>query len=209
VAPAEQRTPRETTTDFTDQNKILTTAARLFRNKGYHGTSMHDIADKVGILKGSLYHHIDSKEQLLLILLRASVQDVLQAVRKAARGGSTPRERLYRVIKAELETMAKHQDEILIWLTERGRMRDTLAEITTHARAVDEVLRSIIQEGIKTGIWHKSSYPLGYQAIQGMITSFASWYRPRGTLSVAEIADRFTIFADGILSTIPKANRPR
>jgi AcrR family transcriptional regulator len=161
---------------------------------------MQDIADEVGILKGSLYHHINSKEELLLMLLRASVDDVLQSVRTAARAGTNPREKLRNVIRAELAAMARHQDEILIWLMERDRMRDTLSDIGSRAHSVDQVLQRIIQEGINAGVWQKSKYPVSFYAIRGMITAFPAWYKATGPLSIETIADEFSKYIERILS---------
>ncbi|HKY51602.1 MAG TPA: helix-turn-helix domain-containing protein, partial [Candidatus Limnocylindria bacterium] len=56
---------------------MLSAAARIFREKGYHGTSVRDIAEAVGLLKGSLYHYIRSKEQLLARLFEGSLGDTI------------------------------------------------------------------------------------------------------------------------------------
>lgn len=199
MAKLNQKRSNEETIGFTDIERILVVAARLFRANGYHGTSMQDIANEVGILKGSLYHHIESKEKLLLILLHASVDDVLNSMKVAEKSVTKPREKLRRVIRAELAAMARHQDEILIWLAERGRMGKTLSEITTLANAADQVLRRIVQEGISAGIWRKTSYPIGFYAIRGIITSFPQWYKASGPLSIEAIADEFGDYAERIL----------
>jgi TetR/AcrR family transcriptional regulator, cholesterol catabolism regulator len=185
--------------NFTDIDKILATAARLFRERGYDGTSMQDIASEVGILKGSLYYHIKGKEELLLMLLRLSVEDVLTSIQTAARAGNNPREKLRDVIRAELLAMARHQDEIVIALNERGRMRHILKEINRRANAADQVLRDIIEDGIRDGMWQGSNYPLSFFAIRGIIIAFPHWYKPAGPLAVEAIAEEFGKFAERIL----------
>jgi TetR/AcrR family transcriptional regulator, cholesterol catabolism regulator len=200
MAKLNRKKPNEETTSVTDIEKILVTAARLFRESGYHGTSMQDIANEVGILKGSLYHHIESKEELLLILLRASVDDVLATMKAAEKAATGPREKLRHVIRAELAAMAKHQDEILIWLAERGHMNKMLSEITRRANAADQVLRRIVQEGISAGIWREARYPIAFYAIRGIIISFPQWYKASGPLSVETIADQFGDYAERILN---------
>jgi TetR/AcrR family transcriptional regulator, cholesterol catabolism regulator len=191
-----------------NQEAIMTAAIRLFRSKGYHATSMQDIADEVGLLKGSLYHHIDSKEALMLAVLRRSVRDVLHSVKLAAAGDGTARQRLSAAIKAEIEAMAKHQDEILIWFAERGRLTGAFAEVEVEANAVDEVLFKIIQQGIREGIWSARTHRLAARAIFGMMVFFPTWYREGGHLSAAYIAEQFYLYADRILSTDAATSAP-
>src|SRR5438309_10599210 len=75
--------------DSTREGEILTAAARIFREKGYHGTSVQDIAEAVGLLKGSLYHYIRSKEQLLARLFEGSLGGTIDELETiAARSGS-------------------------------------------------------------------------------------------------------------------------
>lgn len=183
-----------------DESTILSAAIKLFRGKGYHATSMQDIADDVGLLKGSLYHHIDGKESLLLAVLLRSVRDVSQAVKVAASAENMAREKLRAAIEAEIKTMAAHQDEILIWIAERGWLTGSLAKIEIEARAVDDILFRIVEQGVKEGIWSKKNHALATRAILGMIASFPAWYRPGGPLSPTDISEQFYQYADRILS---------
>lgn len=188
-----------------DRQKILNSAVRLFRERGYHATSMQDIADDVGILKGSLYHHIRSKEELLIEALVASVTDVLGVVTQVADSSMPPREKLRRMIEAELAAMARHQDEIMIWLAERRRMRGVLNDVADTARAADDVLSAILAEGAKAGAWPDDDLPVLYQAIRGMLVWFPSWYRP-GTDDVDHVARRFGDYAEAMVDN--HAGRP-
>jgi len=79
--------------DSTREGEILTAAARIFREKGYHGTSVQDIAEAVGLLKGSLYHYIRSKEQLLARLFEGALEDTIRDLESIAhrREGATER----------------------------------------------------------------------------------------------------------------------
>jgi len=181
-----------------DRRQIIDSTVKLFLERGYHATTMQDIAEEVGILKGSLYHHIESKEEVLIEMLLGSVSDVLDAVTAVASEPGTAPERLRRVVKAETNAMARHLDEIAIWLTERRGMRQVLAAVDTKAKAVDEVILDILRDGAASGDWPEDSVLFAYQAIRGILTWFPTWYRPSGRLSLDEIAERFADYAEAI-----------
>lgn len=202
---AKRKTSKSKSAAPIDENAILAAAIKLFRSKGYHATSMQDIADEVGLLKGSLYHHIDSKESLMLAVLRRSVRDVSAAVETAVAGQATARMKLRAAIAAEIEAMAKHQDEILIWVSERGRLPSGFAKIEVEAKAVDDILFKIVQQGVKEKIWVNNSHSVVTRAVLGMIISFPAWYRAGGPLSAQEIAEQFYQLADRMLSTDMRA----
>jgi AcrR family transcriptional regulator len=181
-----------------DRQQIIRSTVGLFLERGYHATTMQDIAEEVGILKGSLYHHIRSKEEVLVEMLLASVGDVLDAVTEVVAPAAPAPERLRRVIKAETVAMARHQEEIAIWLSERRGMRDVLAEVDVKAKAVDQVILRVLREGAAAGDWAEEDVPVAYQAIRGMLTWFPAWFRPDGRIKLDEIAERFADYAEAI-----------
>jgi len=175
-------------------------ALKLFRQNGFHGTSMQDIAEAVGILKGSLYHHIENKDQLLSEVLEDYVAQVHHRVREVFKSRLPPRAKLSRMIMVELEVMAAHQDAIVVWSGERGHLGNKLATLEERTRAVDDMLRSVVRAGVKAEIWSEVNERMACQAILGMLAYFSAWYRPNGTLSVQEIAESFASYANRILT---------
>ena len=72
---------------------IVSAAAKVFRTKGYHAATVRDIADEVGILKGSLYHHFDSKEELLYLVVKEPIAQMYRTISEiAAADGTADRE---------------------------------------------------------------------------------------------------------------------
>jgi TetR/AcrR family transcriptional regulator, cholesterol catabolism regulator len=65
------------------QDDIIAAAARVFRDKSYHAATVQDIADEVGILKGSLYHHVQSKEELLYLVVKEPIARLYQTVERS------------------------------------------------------------------------------------------------------------------------------
>ncbi len=197
LVKAERKTKGQQTVG---RDLIHAKALKLFRQNGFHGTSMQDIAEAVGILKGSLYHHIENKDQLLSEVLEDYVAQVHDRVREVFKSKLTPRAKLSRMIMVELEVMAAHQDAIVVWSGERGHLGNKLATLEERTRAVDDMLRSVVRAGVKAGTWSEVNERMACQAILGMLAYFSAWYRPNGEMSVQDIGESFASYADRILT---------
>lgn len=182
-----------------DRDAILSAARQLFRQKGYHATTMQDIADSFGLQRGSLYHHISSKEELLIEICEASVDDILLSAEVIAASASPPAEKLKMYILVALQTVARRQDEMIIWLNEWRRMPSLLAKIIVKARKADRILSQIIEDGYRDNSWPCKEPQLAYQAIRSMIAWFPHWFKPDGNQSVTMIANVFVGFALSVL----------
>jgi AcrR family transcriptional regulator len=112
--------------------QLLDAAARLFREQGFHATSMRDIAKAVGMLSGSIYYHFDSKEDLLLAVYQEGERRVAEAVDAAVAAETEPWRRLEAASAAHLRALIAHRDysQVMIQTSPReaggaeGRIRD-------------------------------------------------------------------------------------
>ena len=90
--------------------QLLDAAARLFSERGYHATSIRDIAKEVGMLSGSIYYHFQSKEEMLLAVYEEGKRRVADAVDTAAAAETEPWTRLQACCAAHLEALIVHRD---------------------------------------------------------------------------------------------------
>jgi TetR/AcrR family transcriptional regulator, cholesterol catabolism regulator len=90
--------------------QLLDAAARLFRERGFHATSMRDIAKAVGMLSGSIYYHFDSKEEMLLAVYEEGERRVADAVDAAVALETDPWARLEAASAAHLRVLIAHRD---------------------------------------------------------------------------------------------------
>ncbi|MEO8631976.1 MAG: TetR/AcrR family transcriptional regulator [Chloroflexota bacterium] len=189
AAPASARGAR-TARDSTREGEILTAAARIFREKGYHGTSVQDIAEAVGLLKGSLYHYIRSKEQLLARLFEGSLGDAITELETIAARSATPTERLRDMVRVYVMSVTANLDAVGIYLREwRSLPAPDLARVRTRRRAMRRLFEDVIAEGIKRRELSVSDPKIAALAIIGMCNWTYEWYRPRGRLTAAALAD--------------------
>jgi len=178
------------------QKKILDAAARLFRTKGYHATTMADIGAAVGMLGGSLYYHVESKEALLYEIVQASTRGLLSAVHEIAVAPIPASERLRQAILSHLRFCAdpERSDYAVVFLNEISNLRDrhmrgALLQLVRH---YEEFFARIIQDGIERGDFRSDfDVRIVVYAILGMENWALRWLRPDGRLSVKQVAEQF------------------
>jgi AcrR family transcriptional regulator len=178
----------------------MATATRLFRERGFHATSMQDLAQALRMNRGSLYHYIVGKDELLwLILVRAF--DLLEArVVPILASGTPPVDRIRGAIREHLRVAADHADELsLIQIELRSLSPEHRAQMIERRNAYEALWRAAISEGIADGSLRDFDVRLAGIGILSACNWFTQWYRPNGSLSVDEVAERFCdLFLTGL-----------
>jgi len=178
----------------------MATATRLFRERGFHATSMQDLAQALRMNRGSLYHYIVGKDELLwLILVRAF--DLLEArVVPILDSGTPPVDRIRGAIREHLRVAADHADELsLIQIELRSLSLEHRAQMIERRNAYEGLWRAAISEGIADGSLRDFDVRLAGIGILSACNWFTQWYRPNGSLSVDEVAERFCdLFLTGL-----------
>src|SRR5262245_38456486 len=108
--------------------EIVAAAARVFRSKGYQAATVQDIADAVGILNGSLYHHCKSKADLLYLIVKEPIVRIYARVAEITASDLPARERLRLAIQAHLEAFDQHYPHLFVALRERDEMKRRFRE---------------------------------------------------------------------------------
>jgi AcrR family transcriptional regulator len=178
------------------RKSILDAAARLFRTKGYHATTMAEIGAAVGMLGGSLYYHVESKEALLYAIVEASTRGLLTTVHEIASAPAPAPERLRQAILSHLRFSLDpgRSDYAVIFLNEIQNLRDrhmrgALLQLVKH---YEELFARIVRDGVAAGHFRPDlDVKTVVFAILGMENWALRWLRPDGRLSVEEVATQF------------------
>lgn len=178
---------------------IIAAAVANFQACGYHGTSIRDIARDAGMTPASIYHHFPSKQHILQHIMEAVMKEVISQTHAALiRAGNTPAEQLDALMRAWALFHTRRRAEALICASEIRSLDDVGHRIVVALRDQQEqMFREIIERGVAEG-----SFTIPYpreaaRAIINMGYSIASWYRPDGSLSPNEIAERYAALALG------------
>jgi AcrR family transcriptional regulator len=180
---------------------ILDAAAQVIRRKGYHGASMSDIAEAVNLQKASLYHHVSSKQEILLDLLERALQMLSEKISVITTGDAPADEKLRKMIRVYLQSLAENPDLSSVLLFEH-RSLDKKAH-TRHVPQRDRFegyWRDVVNEGVRAGIFVCSDSGLVVRALMGVMNWTLTWYRPDGTKSIEKIADQYAdLLFNGLL----------
>ncbi|HXV03704.1 MAG TPA: TetR/AcrR family transcriptional regulator [Gaiellaceae bacterium] len=173
-------------------------AARLFAERGYHGTSIGDLAKALGVQKGSLYAHIESKQDLLYEAMREGAE-AFHAALDAVPDDLPAGERIRLALRAHLRVVAEQLDVATVFVREwRYLEGDRAAEFLGERRRYEERFRALFRDGRERG---ELRTDLDDQAAARLVLSAANWaytWLPAGA-DTDELADRFyAILADGI-----------
>ena len=181
---------------------ILDASAQIFSQKGYHGTSMQDIAMAVNLQKASLYHHVSSKQEILFDLLNRGLDLLITQVEEAVAEPGSPDQRLRKATKAYLSTMTEYQDLASVLLLEYRSL-----EPDYHDRHIprrdhfEQIWRDLIREGVEAGIFTCDHPSLSARALLGALNWTVTWFRSDGPMSAEEIADQISnLFLMGLIS---------
>jgi AcrR family transcriptional regulator len=184
-----------------DKEHILEAAAQIIRKKGFHATSMQDIADAVNLQKGSLYHHISSKQEILLALLDQAL-DMLTDRLQIVMVEDLPADlKLHKAMESFLYILTEHSDLVSVLLLEH-RSLDAEFQSRHIARRdrYERLWRDLIQEGIKTGRFHDYDPALTARALLGVMNWTVTWYKPTGPIPFDAITNHIaTLFLNGLL----------
>ena len=191
--------PRETTTD--PRQEILRTSARLFQQQGYDGTSMNDVASALRLSKGGLYHHFQSKDEILFELMNHAMTITEERVINPVKAISDPEQRLRTLIRRHIAVVFSERDrEITVMLHENHPLSPTLRK-RINARKKDYIhfLENVIAEVQRTrGSKGTVTARAAAFALLGMINWIYQWYRPEGSLQEESLAQQYTdIFFQG------------
>ena len=189
------------------RDKILEAAAQIFSQKGYHATSMSDIASAVNLQKASLYHHINSKQEILLSLLDEALDLLTGRMNEVLFQPLPADQKLKIAMEIYLETLAEQRDLAAILLLEHRSLNPELrVQHLPRRDRFESLWRDLIQMGVDEGSFVCEDVPMTTRAVLGVMNWAITWYRSDGSLSIAEIA---TQYAELILNGLLKREKPR
>jgi AcrR family transcriptional regulator len=183
------------------RHDIIRTAAQIFGTKGYHATSMQDIADAVRLQKASLYHHITSKQDILISILDQALDLLIADMQTVLEQELSPTERVRRGMQSYLDLLTEEADLAAVLLLEHRNLDPELRSAHNQKRDDFEGLwRRIIQDGIDSGEFREVDVQVVTYALLGVLNWTITWFNSDGRLSVRELSSQFCgVFLNGLL----------
>ncbi|ANH38986.1 HTH-type transcriptional repressor KstR2 [Nocardioides dokdonensis FR1436] len=184
---------------------IVASAVHNFTERGYHGTSMRDIARGADVTVASIYHHFPAKQDILRDIMVSTMRDILEQTRASvAAVETTAATRLGALMRTWVLFHTTRRSEALIGASELRSLDDRGRRLVIGLRDEQEaVFRILVEEGVTTGEFG-TAHPLeAARAVINMGYSIAAWYRPDGEASPEEMAERYCDLALATVSASP------
>jgi AcrR family transcriptional regulator len=136
--------------------QIFRAASRVFISRGYHAATVREIAEEAGISLGSLYSYIRTKEDILYLVFERLTTALRENIRLAMKGISDPVEQMRAALRANIRTIERYQDEILLMYQEtksldRDSLHHVLAGEADYVRFFEDLLEAGYQQGVFKG----------------------------------------------------------
>jgi TetR/AcrR family transcriptional regulator, cholesterol catabolism regulator len=203
------RAPRRTDAARTKrrQREIIDAAAEIFHRKGYSETSVQDIAEAVGILKGSLYYYIDSKEDLLFQMLLEVHEDAKVIVEETGALDVPALEKLRIYVQRHVEYNAQNLSKIAVYYHDFGLLTAKRKRaIMNQRRYYEQFVIGLIEDAkADRTVAAALDASLAANAIFGVVNWIYTWYRPSGSASPEYLGK---LYAELVINGVTSGNIP-
>ncbi|MFD9735034.1 TetR/AcrR family transcriptional regulator [Umezawaea sp. NPDC059074] len=185
-----------------DLESLLLVAVKLFNERGYDGTSMEDLARKLGITKSAIYYHVPSKDELLRLAVDRALDGLFQVITEADDVPGRAIDRLEHVLRGSVAVLVAQLPFVTLLLRVRGNTKVERAALARR-REFDHLVTDLVKQAEAEGDVREGLDPATVaRLLFGMVNSLTEWYRPRRCSDSTELADTVCHMAfDGIRRT--------
>jgi len=167
---------------------LLRQAIAAFNQKGFHATSLGDIATSLGVTKAALYHYFPNKHALLYEAFAEALRVGFEAIEQAERQGGNGLEKLQLALKEYLEVTLSEMSRCVIITEEHALEPDDRAEIVRQRDRFEAKLRAFVREGIEDGSVIPCDPKLAIFSIFGAVNWVPKWYSDSGEWNNKQLA---------------------
>jgi AcrR family transcriptional regulator len=194
LAMAKPKSPKKS-------KEIHGVVARLFAHRGYHHTSMREIAWELGMNQSSLYHYFSSKEDVLFRLMNDAMDHILVELEKIYVSDLSAEDKLKRVLHSYIHSYAGDQERLILLVNEMNALTETNRLILVDKqRKYVQLIKSILKELVNEEKMRDIDPAVTTFAFFGMVHYTIKWYHKDGPITVDQLAKLFVeIFTRGIL----------
>lgn len=181
----------------TSDRQILDAALEVFAEKGFHGSSIREVALRAGVSVAGLYHHFPAKRSLLERLIDETMDALIASTEEALAGVTDdPSAELRAAVSAHVRFHVHFQRQSFVGNTELRSLVSPARERVIRKRDRQRAFfDDIVGRGLKSGDFRSASPVEASRAIVTMCTAVATWYRPEGPLGPDELVERYCTLA--------------
>ncbi|EQB02306.1 hypothetical protein L288_16560 [Sphingobium quisquiliarum P25] len=160
----------------------------MFNDRGFHATSLDDVAASLGVSKRTIYHYLASKDQVLLECVTIGLQQLLQAAEQARAEAGTGRERLIKFLRRYAEINMEDFGRCVIRTGEEALSKESLPQYRALKKEIDAAMRQMLNEAIEDGSIAQRDVKITAFTLAGALNWPARWHVPDGGQTAQQIA---------------------
>ena len=173
------------------RDAVILAAARAFRERGYHNTSLDDLAASLKVTKPTLYLYVPSKEAILFECSRAGLDQILATLKECEGADGPARERLFAFIRGYAAAIVGDFGWCMLRAEDQHLGAAMSRRIKLLKAGIDKRMRALIAAGVADGSIRDCDTRMTAFALAGALNWMGHWYREDASLKPQEIADRF------------------
>ena len=185
--PTQQRREQERAAK---RSAVLRAAVQMFNERGFHATSLEDVAASLGISKPTIYHYLGNKDQVLLECVTIGLQQLLEAAAVARTESGKGIDRLRSFLRRYAEVNMDDFGRCVVRTGEEALSPESVRRFRDLKREIDTAMRALIAEGIADGSIAAVDPKLLAFTLAGALNWPARWHDPKGTQNEQQLADQ-------------------
>jgi TetR/AcrR family transcriptional regulator len=185
--------------------EVLREAAASFNFKGYHATSMNEIAASLGVTKAALYHYFPNKNQLLAACFEHAMDAAFASLERARKEGRNGRERLVGTISGYVAQLNNELNCCVVLMEEQALEPDDHAKLVRKRDRFERALRALVREGIEDGSVAPCDPKLAIFVILGAMNWVPKWFKPSGAWKSDQLNAALAQMFERLISSSPVA----
>jgi AcrR family transcriptional regulator len=181
------------------RDAVILAAARAFRERGYHKTSLDDLAAGLGVTKPTLYIYVSGKEAILFECFKAGLAEIQTCLTECEAAPGPARERLFAFIRGYARAIVGDFGWCMLRAEDQHLGAAMSRRIKQLKVGIDKRMRALIDAGVADGSIRECDTRMTAFALAGALNWMGHWYREDASLNPQEIADRFIdVFNHGL-----------
>ena len=180
--------------------RVIAAAVRTFARNGYAASGIRQLAEEAELTPGALYHHMDSKEDLLVAVMRSTMEPLLAATDLGVRGAASPEEALVTLVELHVWSHGTHPDAMTVTDTEvRALGEAARREIMVLRDRYQAAWRSVVTRGADESVFTVEDAGIATIALLGLCSQVSQWFSPDGPLPLERICAMHADLALGLV----------
>jgi AcrR family transcriptional regulator len=183
-------------------SRVSASALRLFREKGYAGASIREIAAGADVALATMFHYFSNKAAILEHIMHRIVDELRAELDEAVDPTASAAEQLDAFVRVLVVAHCQRSDDSFVALSElRNLTADASVEVRAKRLEIQHMLERIVEAGVDEGTFNARSPHTAALAVLTMCTSVATWFRPGGPMTPEKLAETYALYARAIVTT--------